>query len=104
LPALLEALSQTAEISFDTETTGIDANNAQLVGVSFAVRPHHGWYVPLPPDNMAETKMTLARFQHLFSDEGKTWIGHNIKYDLLMLKWYGVQIKAGCLTPCWRIT
>lgn len=92
--SLLDALAQNTEISFDTETTGIDANNALLVGMSFSVRPHHGWYVPLPPDNVAETKAILARFSHLFNDEKKRWIGHNIKYDLLMLKWYGVAIKG----------
>ena len=91
---LLDALEGATEISFDTETTGLDANNAQLVGVSFAVRPHHGWYVPLPPENVAETKSILARFSHLFNDEKKLWIGHNIKYDLLMLKWYDVEIKG----------
>ena len=91
---LLDVLAKAAEISFDTETTGIDANNAQLVGMSFAVRPHHGWYVPLSPDNVAEAKEVLGRFHHLFNAEEKKWIGHNIKYDLLMLKWYGVEIKG----------
>ncbi len=91
---LLDALAQHTEISFDTETTGLDANNALLVGMSFSVKPHHGWYVPLPPDNVAETKNILARFSHLFNDEKKMWLGHNIKYDLLMLKWYGVEIKG----------
>lgn len=91
---LLDALAEQSEISFDTETTGIDANNAQLVGMSFSITPHSGWYVPLPPENVAETKNILARFSHLFNDETKTWIGHNIKYDLLMLKWYGVAIKG----------
>ncbi|HEY1021701.1 MAG TPA: DNA polymerase I, partial [Flavisolibacter sp.] len=91
---LLEALEKTTEISFDTETTGLDANNAQLVGMSFAVRPHHGWYVPLFPDNVEESQAVLARFSHLFNDEKKMWVGHNIKYDLLMLKWYGVEIKG----------
>jgi len=91
---LIEALEGQTEISFDTETTGIDANNAQLVGMSFSIRPQSGWYVPLNPDNTEETKATLSRFAHLFNDESKTWIGHNIKYDLLMLKWYGVEIKG----------
>jgi DNA polymerase-1 len=91
---LLEALEGADEISFDTETTGLDANNAQLVGMSFAVRLHHGWYVPLPPDNVAEAKSILSRFSHLFANEKKMWIGHNIKYDLLMLKWYDVAIKG----------
>jgi DNA polymerase-1 len=92
--SLLEALSNQTEISFDTETTGIDANNAQLVGMSFSIEPHRGWYVPLPTDNVTETKNILARFAHLFNDESKTWIGHNIKYDMLMLKWYGVELKG----------
>ncbi|HYO21573.1 MAG TPA: DNA polymerase I, partial [Flavisolibacter sp.] len=92
--ALLDALAGQTEISFDTETTGIDANNAQLVGMSFSIAPGSGWYVPVQPDNVAETKAILARFAHLFNNENKTWIGHNIKYDLLMLKWYDVEIKG----------
>ncbi|HVF81423.1 MAG TPA: DNA polymerase I [Flavisolibacter sp.] len=92
--ALIEALTAREQISFDTETTGIDANNALLVGMSFSIEPHSGWYVPLPPDDALQTKNVLSRFSKLFADEKKTWIGHNIKYDLLMLKWYDVEIKG----------
>jgi DNA polymerase I len=92
--ALLDELNKHPEISFDTETTGIDPNDANLVGLSFSVQPHQGWYVPVPCDDVAGTKNILSRFSPLFSDETKTWIGHNIKYDLLMLKWYGVEIKG----------
>ena len=92
--ALLDELNKHPEISFDTETTGIDPNEANLVGLSFSVQPHQGWYVPVPCDDVAETKNILSRFSPLFTDETKTWIGHNIKYDLLMLKWYGVEIKG----------
>ena len=92
--ALLEELYKHAEISFDTETTGIDANDAALVGLSFAVRPHHGWYVPVPCDDVAQAKKILSNFSSLFDDASKTWIGHNLKYDLLILKWYGVSIKG----------
>ena len=91
---LLEALEKADQISFDTETTGIDANLADLVGLSFSIEPHHGWYVPLPTKEPAAIKEILSRFAPLFNDESKTWIGHNIKYDLLMLKWYGVEIKG----------
>jgi DNA polymerase I len=93
MKALLEALKKNKEISFDTETTSIDANNAELVGLSFSIKPHSGWYVPVPA-NQAEAKRILANFQDLFADESKTWIGHNIKYDLLVLKWYGVEIRG----------
>lgn len=91
---LLNALNRAEQISFDTETTGLDANSAKMVGMSFSVEPHNGWYVPVNPDNDAEAKATLARFAKLFADEKKLWVGHNIKYDLLMLKWYGVEIKG----------
>lgn len=91
---LLEVLSKHNEISFDTETTSIDANNASLVGLSFCVEPYAGWYVPLPCENIAETKKILLKLLVFFNDESKTWIGHNLKYDLLMLKWYGFEIKG----------
>jgi len=90
----LDVLSKNNEISFDTETTNIDANDADLVGLSFCVDPSSGWYVPVPCDNVAETKTILSRFLSLFNDESKTWVGHNLKYDLLMLKWYGFEIKG----------
>ncbi len=91
---LIEALTKHEQISFDTETTGLDANTAQLVGMSFSIEPHSGWYVPIPPNNEGEAKAILARFSKLFADEKKLWVGHNIKYDLLMLKWYGVELKG----------
>jgi DNA polymerase I len=91
---LIDALSKADEISFDTETTCIDANIAELVGVSFCIEPQSGWYVPVPYNNAAEIKRILSKFLPLFNDESKTWIGHNLKYDLLMLKWYGFEIKG----------
>jgi DNA polymerase-1 len=94
---LLEELNKYQEISFDTETTGIDANEADLVGLSFSVQPHQGWYVPVPCDDVNATKQILNRFASLFNDESRVWIGHNIKYDLLILKWYGVEIKGKLL-------
>lgn len=90
---LLEALNSHIEISFDTETTSIDANQAELVGMSFAIKPHHGWYVPVPA-NREGAKAVLARFEALFNDGSKLWIGQNLKYDMLVLKWYDVTIKG----------
>lgn len=91
---LLDALNSHSEISFDTETTDIDPNCCDMVGISFSVEPHSGWYVPVPCGNVSETKRILSNFQSLFDDENKTWIGHNIKYDLLVLKWHGIEIKG----------
>jgi DNA polymerase-1 len=87
---LVTELKKHAEICFDTETTGIDANDAELVGLSFSVKPGEAWYVPVPADQ-EKTKAILAHFEPLFADPKKTWIGQNTKYDLLLLKWYGIE-------------
>lgn len=90
---LVTELKKHDEISFDTETTGIDANNAELVGLSFSVKPGEAWYVPCPADQK-RTKEILAHFESLFADKKKIWIGQNTKYDLLVLKWYDVELKG----------
>jgi len=90
---LVKTLKKETEICFDTETTGIDANDAELVGLSFSVKPGEGYYVPCPADQK-ETARILKLFEPLFNDESKTWIGQNIKYDMLMLKWYGYELKG----------
>ena len=91
--ALVKRLTPIREISFDTETTSIDANDAELVGLSFCTTPHEGFYVPCPPDPVA-TRNILLQFMPLFQDTSKTWVGQNIKYDLLVLKWYGVELAG----------
>lgn len=87
---LVAELKKHDEICFDTETTGIDANDTELVGLSFSVQPGEAWYVPCPAD-AAQTNEVLAYFEPLFMDKSKTWIGQNSKYDLLVLKWYGIE-------------
>lgn len=93
IDALIEKLAGESEISFDTETTGLDANEAELVGMSFAIKPHEAWYVPVP-ESADGVKKLLERFRGVFEDEKKTWIGQNIKYDLLILRWYGFGLKG----------
>ena len=90
---LVTELKKYNEICFDTETTGIDANDAELVGLSFSVKPGEAFYVPCPADEK-RTKEILAHFETLFADTTKIWIGQNTKYDLLLLKWYNVEIKG----------
>ncbi|MES2890461.1 MAG: DNA polymerase I [Bacteroidota bacterium] len=82
-----------SEISFDTETTNIDANLAELVGISFCFTPCEGYYVPCPVDKEGCIEV-LNNFSEFFNDEYKTWVGQNIKYDLLILKWYGFELKG----------
>jgi DNA polymerase I len=88
---LTNKLINQPEICFDTETTGIDANDAELVGLSFSVTPGEGYYVPCPADKEDCIKL-LNNFQPLFNNELITWIGQNLKYDMLMLKWYGFEL------------
>jgi len=90
---LITELKQYNEICFDTETTDIDANDAELVGLSFSVIPGEAYYVPCPADQQ-RTKDILSHFNSLFADQNKIWIGQNIKYDLLVLKWYDVTIAG----------
>jgi DNA polymerase-1 len=84
------------EICIDTETTGIDANNVQLVGLSFSNTTHTGYYLPVANDGDGAdgAKHILEKLKPLFEDETITWIGQNLKYDFLVLKWYGVILKG----------
>lgn len=90
---LIAMLMKQTEISFDTETTGIDANRAELVGLSFCITPGEGYYVPCDVERLKVDQL-LATFKPLFDREDLTWVGQNIKYDLLMLKCYGVELKG----------
>ena len=90
---LVSDLKKYDEICFDTETTGIDANDAELVGLSFSIKPGEAYYIPCPADQN-KTKAILSLFAPLFSDKKKIWVGQNIKYDMLVLKWYDVEIAG----------
>ncbi|HPI53513.1 MAG TPA: DNA polymerase I [Chitinophagaceae bacterium] len=81
------------EICFDTETTGLDANQCGIVGMSFATKAHEAFYVPLPTKK-EEAQHILHEFESLFRDEQITWVGQNTKFDLLVLKNHGVEIKG----------
>lgn len=82
-----------AEICFDSETTHIDANLAELVGLSFCYKKGEAYYIPCPADR-TETLTILSLLEPLFNNDTILWIGQNIKYDLLVLKWYDIEIKG----------
>jgi DNA polymerase-1 len=90
---LISILKQHESICFDTETTGTDANQCELVGLSFAVKHYQAWYVPVPIDEQEILKI-VAEFKPVLEDETIGKIGQNLKFDILMLKWYGVEIKG----------
>ena len=91
--ALVKQLMKEKEISFDTETTGIDANRAELVGMSFCWKQGEGHYVQFAEDR-SQVAEVLARFKLVFDRTDVLWIGQNIKYDLLILKNYGVELPG----------
>ncbi len=90
---MIAVLSLQKEICFDTETTNIDANEAELVGMSFSYKRGEAYYIPCSA-NRTETLETLSLLSPLFNEPAITWVGQNLKYDLLVLKWYDISIKG----------
>jgi DNA polymerase-1 len=88
---LIAILKQQKSFCFDTETTGTDANNCELVGLSFAIRATEAWYVPVPVDQK-EVQAIVDEFKDVMEDPSIGKIGQNIKFDILMLKWYNIQL------------
>src|SRR5690349_12157422 len=90
---LVSELLEEKEICFDTETTGIDANDVELVGMSFSFKPGEAYYIPCPADQEATNKI-LKFFEPVFKRKDVLWVGQNLKYDMLVLKWYGYELES----------
>ncbi len=90
---LLSKLEAATIYCFDTETTGIDPNTADLVGISFSVQKSEGYYVPIS-ENREEAMKQLAIYQPIFEDDKRVVIGQNVKYDAIILKWYGIELHG----------
>lgn len=90
---LVAILSKAKTISFDTETTSVDQMLAELVGMSFSVNPFEAWYVPVPADRDEATKIA-AEFKQVLENEAIEKIGQNIKYDAVVFKNYGVEVRG----------
>ncbi len=89
---LVNTLTAAKEFCFDTETTGLNSLDAELVGLSFSVKKQEAWYVPVP-DTKNEALALLKTFEPIFADKNKTLIGQNIKYDMHILSNYGISIQ-----------
>jgi DNA polymerase I len=94
--SLINHLSGVTEFCFDTETTGLEHHTSQLVGIAFATQPGKAWYVPFPHEQ-DKAKELLLQFTPVFESESIAKVGQNIKFDLLMLKSYGVELKGKLL-------
>ncbi|WP_243699145.1 DNA polymerase I [Anseongella ginsenosidimutans] len=91
--ALVRLLEKQAAFCFDTETTGTDANNCELVGLSFCIEKGEAWYVPIPSD-MEEAGRILNEFKPVLENERIRKIGQNLKFDIIVLRCCGVNVAG----------
>jgi DNA polymerase-1 len=90
---LIADLSKQKSFCFDTETTGVDTNNNELVGMSFSIKPFEGYYVPIP-SNYNEALTIVSEFKSVFENENIEKLGQNLKFDMSVLRWYDVMVKG----------
>ena len=93
LKLLLQNLEKQTSVCFDTETTGLDALHAELVGISFSYEKGKGFYVPFP-ENQEDAQILVNKFIPFFESENIEKIGQNLKYDLKILSNYGISVKG----------
>ena len=79
--------------SFDTETTGVDPCDSEIVGMSFSFEEGEAYYVAISPE-FEEAKKQIHIFKNFFENEQIVKIGQNIKYDIIVLKKYGIEVKG----------
>lgn len=92
LRELVSVLENADEFCFDTETTGLDYFSLEIVGISFSVTPSEAYYVPLPPDE-EKAKAITHYFKSVLENTTKTKIGQNVKFDMLVLRKYGIYVS-----------
>ena len=80
-------------LSLDTETTSTNAIEAELVGLSFSVEEHEAFYVPVPSER-EEAEKVVAIFKPIYENERILKVGQNIKYDIEVLRHYGVEVRG----------
>lgn len=93
IPYLLSVLKNAQTVCFDTETTSTNAIEAQLVGMSFAVEENCAYYVHVPRER-EEAQKVVNMFREIFEDESTMKVGQNMKYDIIVLANYGVEVKG----------
>lgn len=93
LQLLVQNLMKQSAVCFDTETTGIDANNAELVGIAFAWEKGKAYYVPIP-EQREEAQKVVDKLRPFFENDSIEKIGQNIKYDLKVLAQYSLTVKG----------
>jgi DNA polymerase I len=93
LKDLAAKLDKSGVFCFDTETTGLDSTDTQLVGIAFCIKPEQAWYVPFPEDQ--EQALEIADiFKPVFENPKVEKTGQNLKFDIGVLKNYGINVEG----------
>ena len=90
---IIQKLLTTEVLSIDTETTGTEPMEAELVGMSFSDAENRAYYVPVPAEREEALKI-VNEFRPLYENENSMKVGQNIKYDMIVLRNYGMQVKG----------
>lgn len=90
---IIKKLLTSEILALDTETTGTDPMIAELVGMSFCIAENQAFYVPIPAEREEAIKI-VKEFEPVFKNENSLKVGQNIKYDLLVLQNYGIEVKG----------
>ncbi|MFP4046388.1 MAG: DNA polymerase I [Bacteroidales bacterium] len=90
---LLKDLKKVKEFCFDTETTSVNPHDAELVGISFAIEPNEACFLPIPAQKDKALEI-ISPFKEIFQNKGIKKVGQNIKYDILVLNQYDVEVQG----------
>jgi DNA polymerase I len=90
---LIQNIMNQSAVCFDTETTGLDALNAEIVGISFSYEKGKAFYMPFP-ENREDAQLLMDKLKPFFENENIEKIGQNLKYDLKILANYGIEVKG----------
>jgi DNA polymerase-1 len=88
---LVGLLQGQSAFAVDLQTSSLDSKEARLIGLAFSFKPHSGFYVPLPQDELEANKI-LNEFKQVLASEQIEKVGHNLKFDLAVLKWRGLAV------------
>lgn len=90
---LIKKLLEQKRFCFDTETTGLNPRVALPLGMAFSFEKHHAFYV-IVPEEKSKAMMVLEEFRPVFENESIAKYGHNLKYDVTLLKWHGIDVRG----------
>lgn len=91
--SLIRRLLELNSFCFDTETTSLDPKEARLVGLAFSFAPYTGYYVAVPQEPQ-KAKLLLDEFRPVLESDRIEKVGHNLKFDMSVLKWHGIEVRG----------